>query len=498
MDRRLSRSLVGIALIVALVVPIVVAGGFLVRSFVGRAFSTEERVRETRLLASQAVKLQLDQETGVRGFAATRDPVFLEPYQQARDALAPVLADLRRSLVELGMTEALPALADGVRASDAWTRRVALPLTAPHPAAPLVIQRYGKGLMDRYRNDLQTVEDAIGRREAAIDAQAQSAIDRINIIVIVGVLGVAGAAALFAAELVRSNARLEQSEGESARLQAAYETERRVAETLQDAFLQRPLPVLPAVSFSATYVPATEEAKVGGDWYDGVELSRERVLCVIGDVAGHGLEAAVSMNRARQALVTAAVQDPDPGNLLARVNRELIRQDARMVTAVCGFADARRYEFVYATAGHPPPVLIEPGRPPRLLEFGGLPLAVSETAAYRTSTIQTVPGAMLVLYTDGAVEHSRDVIAGEQTLLDAVSRALDNETPNIAAAIHGHIFDGRVVGDDVAILTVAFAPEGTTSGARVASGAIVAAGARSNDGTMTGTVVSINDLRRAS
>jgi serine phosphatase RsbU (regulator of sigma subunit) len=210
------------------------------------------------------------------------------------------------------------------------------------------------------------------------------------------------------------------------------------------------------LTFSATYVPASEEAKVGGDWYDAVEIGEQRVLFTLGDVEGHGIEAAVTMNRARQALTTAALTGGDPAAVLTRVNGELLRSEARMVTAVVGYADAGSYEFAYATAGHPPPILLEPGREPRMLACGGLPLGVMENARYAVERVQSVPGALLVLYTDGAVEHSHDVVAGEDVLLGAVVTASRSSERDIASRIHANIFEGRQVGDDVAILTIGF------------------------------------------
>jgi serine phosphatase RsbU (regulator of sigma subunit) len=222
-------------------------------------------------------------------------------------------------------------------------------------------------------------------------------------------------------------------------------------------------------------------------------MSKDRVMFVIGDVAGHGLEAAVAMNRARQTLISAALVDADPGPMLARANAELLRQNAQMVTVVCGHADASTYEFTYASAGHPPPILVEPGQPPRMLEFGGLPLAVMDAAVYRTIRVQSVPGAMLVLYTDGAVEHSKDVLRGESTLLEAVAQSVADEAANPAAAIHEAIFTDRSVGDDVAILTVAFAKAGAGTADDADGGAIVAAAARGRTKGVTGTVVSLVD-----
>ncbi len=237
-----------------------------------------------------------------------------------------------------------------------------------------------------------------------------------------------------------------------------YEAEKRVADKLQGAFAQRPLPALPALSLSASYVPATEDTLVGGDWYDAIELPSHRIFFAIGDVAGHGIDAAITMNRTRYALVSSAWREPNPAVVLRNVNQELLREDAPMVTAVAGFADATTYEIAYSCAGHPPPVLLEPGSPPRLLEIGGPPLNVFESSEYTTFRIQTVPGALLVLYTDGAIEHSKNILEGEALLLSVIASLADRVHASPASFIHDAIFRGRNVGDDVAILTIRFSP----------------------------------------
>jgi serine phosphatase RsbU (regulator of sigma subunit) len=217
-----------------------------------------------------------------------------------------------------------------------------------------------------------------------------------------------------------------------------------------------------------------------------VELDDSRVMFAVGDVAGHGLAAAVAMNQTRQSLLAAALATNNPAALLARVNIELIRTEGRMVTAVCGYADSKAYTFTYATAGHPPPILIEPGRGARLLEFGGVPLGVIADATYREHTVQTVPGAMLVLYTDGAIEHSRNVLEGERTLLEAVNDSLDAQT-DASSFIRDAIFTTRTPADDVAIVTITFAQSDQRTGRLAAADevALSAAGPQAGPGAVT-------------
>ncbi|HTW83564.1 MAG TPA: SpoIIE family protein phosphatase [Candidatus Sulfotelmatobacter sp.] len=495
MSRTSARPLAVTALLLIVVVPILIGGGALVRQLVDRGFGAELRVHQAQLDLGSVLNAQLDEETGVRGYAATGNRLFLAPYQHGRDDFAGSMAAVERDAAALQLDDRT-AIADMRATNQRWQRLVAEPLLRNARDGD-VIQLHGKALIDRFRLDADRVDTMIAARQALQDASTRAAIDRINLLVLVAVVAVSLAALGFGIVQTRTVQRLEAEERLAGELRVAYETERRVAETLQDAFLQRPLPTTASVSFSATYVPASEEAKVGGDWYDGVELSRGRVMFVIGDVAGHGLEAAVAMNRTRQALVQAAVLDADPASLLSRVNAELMRDRSRMVTAVCGYADSQNYVFTYATAGHPPPVLVEPGRAPRLLEFGGLPLAVMDSAVYRSHSVQTLPGAMLVLYTDGAVEHSRDVFEGEQRLLEAVASVCGGDpVEHVAAAIHARIFDGRAVGDDVAILTVSFAAPGDMrTGDRDAS-RIVAEGTRGGSASIGGTIVSLYDRVR--
>ncbi len=492
---RTIRPLVVTVALVLVALPVLVVGGFFVRGLVDASFHTAEQVRAARTLGFAAQRYQLDEETGIRGYAATRQRLFLQPYRESQPKLDATLTGLRAALSALGLSDGAAAADEARALNREWLGRVAEPLLA-RPRDALAVQRYGKTLVDRFRARLALVDGVLANRERALDAETQAAIDRIDLLVLSAVVLIVLIGLLLGVAQARLGRRLEARERESAALRAAYETEKRVADTLQDAFLQKPLPALTGVAFSATYVPATEEAKVGGDWYEGVELPGGRVMFAIGDVAGHGLEAAVAMNRARQSLVSAALVDPDPAAMLGRVNAELMRQAGRMVTAVCGYADSRSFEFTYATAGHPPPVLIEPGRAPRMLECGGLPMGVIDVPGYQTFTVQSVPGAMLVLYTDGAVEHSRDVIAGETMLLDAVAQAVAAGRGEPATAIRDRIFSGRSVGDDVAILTISFVARAAGASDGAAGAAVVASGSRGGTLPLGGSVVSLLEALR--
>ncbi len=444
---------------------LLVAGGLFVRALVGNAFRDAERVRTARVHVADMVKQQLDEETGVRGYAAVRVPVLLAPYYGGRANLPLYFRRVHADLVALNLRGALPALRDAARANYLWLHKVAFPLVLRRRANRSLELR-GKTLVDRFRIDADRLDAALARRTAQVNARAQTALLWVGGFAVAAIVAIVLAASVFTFQQYRLGLRLERERAESeaerrsaAEARAAYEAEKRIADVLQEAFSERLFPALPTVSFSATYIPATEQAKIGGDWYDALQLSEDRVLLAIGDVTGHGIDAVVAMNKARQLLISFALLDATPASVLDRVNAELVRGKSPIITAVSGVVDTRAREFTYAVAGHPPPVLLEPGGRARLLEFGSLPLGVTATSEYRTHRVQTVPGALIVLYTDGVIEHSRNLAEGEAALLEAVESAARRPNVDPATTIRETIFKRRSVADDVAILTVRLAGE---------------------------------------
>jgi serine phosphatase RsbU (regulator of sigma subunit) len=254
---------------------------------------------------------------------------------------------------------------------------------------------------------------------------------------------------------------------ETMRQRMLYENEKRIADALQAAFVQKALPVIPNLGFHASYVPAGAEAQVGGDWYDAFELADGRILFSIGDVAGHGIEAAVIMSRARQAIISSALHELDPAAVLSKANETIMLQEPKMVTAICGYINPATLQITYATAGHPPPVLAFRDADPYFLEHDGLPLGILPEVRYRSFVAQARAGALLVLYTDGVIEHKRDLIDGERRLLEAAHFAVTENSGDPASSLQLAIFADKLPVDDVAIMTVSFAVHDETSTATV-------------------------------
>jgi len=115
----------------------------------------------------------------------------------------------------------------------------------------------------------------------------------------------------------------------------------------------------PGLRVAVRYRPAETEQLVGGDWYDAVVLPSRLVLLCVGDVAGHGIEAATSMVVLCNALRGLAVTGAGPGQLLSWLNMVAHHLTGSVTaTAVCGLYDPDRRSLRWARAGHLPPVLV--------------------------------------------------------------------------------------------------------------------------------------------
>ena len=202
-----------------------------------------------------------------------------------------------------------------------------------------------------------------------------------------------------------------------------YAREHATALALQRSLLQRHQPAQAAVQVATRYLPGQSGVTVGGDWSDVIALSGGRVGLVVGDVVGHGIRAAATMGRLRTAVRTLADIDLEPEELLTRLDDVIMRlvdedelsAGAGELTATCLFAvyDPITRRCTLASAGHPVPAVVTPGREPEFLDLpAGPPLGVGGVP-FEETEIELPEGSLLVLYTDGLVESRvRDMNTG--------------------------------------------------------------------------------------
>jgi serine phosphatase RsbU (regulator of sigma subunit)/PAS domain-containing protein len=204
-----------------------------------------------------------------------------------------------------------------------------------------------------------------------------------------------------------------------------YESETALARGLQQALLPRRLAAHPQLETTGRYLPGTAGMEVGGDWYDVVE-SGDGLALVIGDVQGHGVQAAATMGQLRSAVRAFALGDRPPDEVMSSTNHLLTDLDPGLFASCCYIRlDPATGVARAARAGHPPPLLRSPDGRTRVLDLpGGVVLGVDPRARYPVTELRMEPGAILALYTDGLVERpGSDIDEGITALRVALAKA---------------------------------------------------------------------------
>ena len=232
----------------------------------------------------------------------------------------------------------------------------------------------------------------------------------------------------------------------------------RIATTLQSAFLPQTLPEHPHIRFDALYLTAGQEVLIGGDWYDAFAIPGGQIVVSIGDVTGHGLNAAVSAGRIRQSIVATAIDIHDPAEILTKVNRLLQFHDSTVATALVAIVEPDTFTLRYASAGHPSPIHAGPNRIARALPHGSLPLGVSHTPDYRTHTVGLAQNDVVVFYTDGITEFQRDIDATERALQQAIDAVANAPSARPAERIRRAVLGNDSPSDDAVLVVLRVAP----------------------------------------
>ena len=181
----------------------------------------------------------------------------------------------------------------------------------------------------------------------------------------------------------------------------------RLALRLQRAIMPTAQGVIdaPGLRVAVRYRPAESDHLVGGDWYDAVELPSKQILLSVGDIAGHGIDAATGMVALRNALRGLATTEAGPAQLLAWLNLVAHNLSEKVVaTALCGIYDPKTQILRWARAGHLPPVLIRDQHASALPMISGILLGAVGEAVYAEGELHLQPGDTLLMYTDGLIE----------------------------------------------------------------------------------------------
>jgi serine phosphatase RsbU (regulator of sigma subunit) len=191
------------------------------------------------------------------------------------------------------------------------------------------------------------------------------------------------------------------------------EEEHRLALRLQQAITpQAAEPVeIAGLDIAARYRPAGPGNLVSGDWYDTVPLPDKKVLLVVGDIAGHGIDAVTGMVALRNCLRGLAITGAGPAQLLGWLNCvACYLTDGIIGTVVCGIYDPEQRTLCCSGAGHLPPLLVRDGTARELALASGVLVGADPDASYEELTITLRPGDALTMFTDGLIERHDEAI----------------------------------------------------------------------------------------
>ncbi|MFG1710500.1 SpoIIE family protein phosphatase [Nonomuraea sp. M3C6] len=243
-----------------------------------------------------------------------------------------------------------------------------------------------------------------------------------------------------------------------------YTRERTAALALQRHLLPHDLSGGGAVEVAWRYLPSGIHDGVGGDWFDAIPLPDGRIALVVGDVTGHGINAAARMGRMRIAVRTLTYVGLPPDQLLAHLDLLVARMgepdagadglDHDVIAATCVYVvyDPATRRCTMAAAGHPPPALVDPAGGvgfPRLPS--GTPIGLG-LGSYESLELELAEGTLIVLYTDGLIEtREADIDAGLERLRAALSQAT-LPLEQLCTTVIDTMVGGTTAEDDVALL----------------------------------------------
>jgi PAS domain S-box-containing protein len=227
-----------------------------------------------------------------------------------------------------------------------------------------------------------------------------------------------------------------------------------VAAELQMGLAPHDVPTVPGVELAALYRAGGDELeRIGGDWYDAIQLPGGRLVLVVGDVMGRGVRAATTMTRLRAAVRAYIADDPAPSNVLARMDRLMRQEDVdEFVTLFYAVLDPATGELRYLNAGHLPPLMVCADGVIRSIENEpAVPLGLAADRGAE-NVAQVGAGDMMLIYTDGLVERpGADLGEGVRQLVEIAQPQVGERLADLVVRIVESMRVGGIE-DDVTIL----------------------------------------------
>jgi serine phosphatase RsbU (regulator of sigma subunit) len=237
-----------------------------------------------------------------------------------------------------------------------------------------------------------------------------------------------------------------------------YQQQKRFADSMQRSLLPRSRPRTRGLEIGAVY-ESSARLGVGGDVYDYLQIDDDRLAVVLGDVTGHGIDAASDMAMAKFVFRSLARLHPEPAAFLAAANNVVVEEvgAGKFITMLYLTIDLAQGEVACASGGHPQPRIVLPDGTVERLDVHGLALGIEAGQPYDELRRPFPPGATVVLFTDGLVEaRARTELFGEERIDRVLAERHGLAAEALAEAVLEECrrFAGGDLRDDCAIVVV--------------------------------------------
>jgi serine phosphatase RsbU (regulator of sigma subunit) len=420
-----------------------VQGTFETRAQIANTFARQAQIQQGQIELEELLRLQIDEENSLRGYALTRDPFYVAQYRQAAAGYDDTEGIIRRILRQQEVSGAATLLVAYGRLQSRWRADVAAPLLR-HPGQRLVeLDKRNKLFSDYESRTVAAMREDLAGTDNALARSTQLQLDRSSYARALWVLVFGLLAILFNAYRSRLNRELEE--------------ERTITRILQRAFSSESIP-LPHCEVGSAYLSATSHSAVGGDVFDIYRLSDSRALILIADISGKGVDAAVLTAFTKFMVRAIALRQSDPAEILSEFNTafsKAIGNPYLFVSMFVGMLDTAAFRLEYGSAGHDCAYLRRRGGVEQLPVTGPV-LGVMEEPFY-SKTIDLAVGDMLVLTTDGLTEvRNRDgkqlLDEGAMELIEHANTHAQQLADELVSAVRSR--SGGRLRDDLAILAI--------------------------------------------
>lgn len=248
--------------------------------------------------------------------------------------------------------------------------------------------------------------------------------------------------------------------------------QREIAECLQRRLLPSALPDSPRLATSARYWPAASSSKVGGDWYDVLRLSDDRMVLIVGDVEGHGLESAAAMGQVRTAIAAYATEGHSPCAVIDRASRLLTTFETEpLVTCCIAILDTLDGTVQIALAGHPKPLVHRhDGTVYALGAPANVPLGTPHMGTHQGYECSLEPESVLMLYSNGLIDWDvEDPQVRAQSMLQAGSREAGDDLEYLADYLIAPVTGTDQHRDDAVLVLARYEGSGEHAAPRTSS-----------------------------